>query len=234
MKLSRPLLLLGLAALLGADTTLPSLDYILAEMQRTDAQRAAALRRYTCVRRYTLHNGRFNKRAEVVVRMIWTSPGAKEFSTLSESGTALLRNKVLYKMVDGEKEASKELRGNTPVTRANYDFKLLGTGKVRDRLCYMLELKAKRESKYLVNGRAWVDATDFAVIRLEGTFSKNPSFWTRNVSIVHEFEKFGDHWLPYSSKSDTDARLFGNSEVTISYYDYNLETATAARAAVAR
>ena len=230
MQLGQPLLLLALAALAAADTALPTLDHILSEMERTDAERASGLRRYTCVRRYVLQNGRFNKHAEMVVRMVWTSPGGKEFATLSESGTALLRSKVLQKLMDGEKEAARELRGQTPITRANYEFKLIGTDQIRGRPCYLLELKSKRESKYLINGRAWVDAADFAVIRMDGVFSKNPSFWTKNVRIVHEFEKHGEQWLPIASKSNTDARIFGNSEVTISYYDYEVETVPTARA----
>jgi hypothetical protein len=193
-------------------------------MQVTDGSRARSLQRYTCLRKYVLTNERFNKRAEVVAKMVWTAPGLKEFTIVSQDGTAALRKMVLNRMMDGEKEASEELRGHTPVTRENYQFRLAGTDHVQDRLCYVLELTPKRESKYLLRGRAWVDAKDFAVIRMEGAFSKNPSFWTRGVTITHEYTKYGDFWLPSSSRSETKARIFGDTEVTIDYSDYRIET----------
>jgi hypothetical protein len=221
---SRLILGVALAGLSAADSVPPTLDRILDQMEATDASRSRSLQRYTCLRKYVLTNARFNKRAEVVAKMVWTAPGSKEFDIISQDGTAALRKMVLNRMMEGEKEASEELHGQTPVTRRNYDFRLTGTDTVQDRLCYVLELTPKRESKYLVRGRAWVDATDFAVIRMEGAFSKNPSFWTRGVTITHEYGKHGDFWLPSSSLSQTKARIFGETKVTIEYSEYRIET----------
>jgi hypothetical protein len=88
-------------------------------------------------------------------------------------------------------------------------------------------LKPKFEKRYLIRGKAWVDATDYAVIRMEGTFAKSPSFWAREVKTSLEYTKHGDFWLPVRSRSQTDALLFGSSEVTIEYYDHAVEPATA-------
>jgi hypothetical protein len=215
------------AVFLGAEPAQPSLDEILNRMAETDAARNRAMRRFTCMRRYVVTNVRFNKRAEVVVKSLWTQPGLKEFHVVSEGGTPVLRKKILYRMMEAEKETAIATHGQTPITRANYDFRLLGTELVNERPTYVLELKPKFDKRYLLRGKAWVDAADYAVIRMEGMFAKNPSFWTRDVKTSLEYTKHGDFWLPVRSHSQSDALLFGSSEVTIDYYDHAVEPATA-------
>jgi hypothetical protein len=215
------------AALFAAEPAQPSLDEILNRMAETDVVRTKAMRRFTCMRRYVATNLRFNKRAEVVVKSLWTNPGYKEFQIVSEEGTPVLRKKILHRMMEAEKETAVATRGQTPITRANYDFRLLGTEIVNERPTWVLELKPKFEKRYLLRGKAWVDAADYAVIRMQGVFAKNPSFWTREVKTSLEYTKYGDFWLPVRSRSETDAVLFGSSEVTIEYYDHAVEPATA-------
>lgn len=215
------------AALFAAESAAPSLDEILDRMAETDAARTQATHRITCMRRYVVTNARFNKRAELVVKSVWTNPGYKDFEIVSESGTPVLRKKILYRMLEGEKETAIATRGRTPITRANYDFRLLGAETLNQRPAWVLELKPRFEKRYLLRGRAWVDAADFAVIRMEGTCAKNPSFWTREVRMSLEYTKYGEFWLPVRSRSQTDARLFGVSQVIIDYYDHSVEPATA-------
>jgi hypothetical protein len=215
------------AAVFAAEPATPPLDEIVRRMAETDAARTKAMLRFTCMRRYVITNTRFNKRAEVVVKSLWTNPGYKEFEVVSENGTAALRKRVIYRMMEGEKETAVATRGQTPITPANYDFRLLGTETLNERRAWVLELKPKFDHKYLLRGRAWVDATDYAVIRMEGTFAKNPSFWTREVKTLLEYTKFGEFWLPVRSHSQTDARLFGTSDVSIEYYQHAVEPATA-------
>jgi hypothetical protein len=216
------------AALLAAEPATPSLDEILTRMAETDTARNSAMYRFTCMRRYVATNTRFNKRAEIVVKSLWKHPGYKDFQIVSENGTPTLRKRVIYRMMEGEKETAVATRGQSPISRANYDFRLIGTEMLGERRTYVLELKPKFDHKYLLRGRAWVDASDYAVIRMEGTFAKSPSFWTREVRTLLEYSKFGEFWLPVRSYSQTDARLFGTSDVTIHYYEHSVEPATAA------
>ena len=89
----------------------------------------------------------------------------------------------------------------------------------------MIQVLPKREDKYLFEGRIWVDAEDFAVVRVEGKPAKNPSFWTRSVHFVQQYHKSGTFWFPLSTESVTEARIFGKTEVTISYFDYQPNSA---------
>jgi hypothetical protein len=38
-------------------------------------------------------------------------------------------------------------------------------------------------------GRIWVDAADYAIVRIEGKPAKNPSFWVKTVHFVHTYRK---------------------------------------------
>jgi hypothetical protein len=68
-----------------------------------------------------------------------------------------------------------------------------------------------------------VDANDYAVVQIEGTPARNVSFWTKRVNFVQTFAKNGDLWLAQSNRSVTDARMFGIANLTIEYFDYELD-----------
>ena len=58
---------------------------------------------------------------------------------------------------------------------------MLASEFLEARPVYVIQVLPKREDKYLFEGRIWIDAEDFAVVRVEGKPAKNPSFWTRSV-----------------------------------------------------
>ena len=85
---------------------------------------------------------------------------------------------------------------------------------------YILQVEPRTKDKFLYRGRIWVDATDFAVVRLEARPAKNPSFWTRNTDIVQVYTKVSDFWLPAPNRSVSTIRIGGLAELSIEYKDY--------------
>jgi hypothetical protein len=83
-----------------------------------------------------------------------------------------------------------------------------------------LEISPKTKNQFMVRGRIWVDAEDFAITRLEGSPAKNPSFWIHSIHVVHRYERIGKFWLPVMNQSRAEARIFGPTEVGIEYFDY--------------
>jgi hypothetical protein len=90
---------------------------------------------------------------------------------------------------------------------------------------YVLIVEPKTKDKFLYRGRIWVDAEDFAVVRLEAEPAKNPSFWTKSNEIEQVYMKVNDFWLPASNHSITAIRLGGNAELTIQYNNYQIRGA---------
>lgn len=220
-------LLYLLAALPLCGSAIPDplpIEKIVERMVAADDARVAGLQHYTGQRRYVLVNERFSKRAELTAKVEYKKPGEKSFEVVSESGSGFIRSRVLKKMLEAEKDASQA--GNRRRTRflpENYDMHLLGTGSTEGRICYLVQLDPRTENKYLIRGKAWIDAHDFAVIRVEGSPAQNPSFWIKDTKIVQRYAKTGAFWLPVSNTSTTEARLFGKTDVTIDYLDYHLD-----------
>ncbi len=203
----------------------PSLssEQLTERMAQMDQRRMSALQRYTATRRYVLDNRRFHKHAEMTVRMTYVYPGRKEFEVVSETGSAWVRKWVFRRLMETEREAARDdVRNQVRITPQNYEFRLLGTEAKDGRACYLIEVVPRTRSKYLFQGRAWVDVEDAAIVRIEGTPAKNPSFWTPKIHFVHRYGKFGPFWLPTSNHSETEVRIFGSTEIEIEYFDYQV------------
>src|SRR5262245_28675832 len=214
-------LLYGAAAEGTAPTLHLTADQVIHRMIERDEWRRSALQEYTSNRRYVVDNKRFNKHAEVAVREKYVYPGKKEFETVSESGTSYIRRNVISKLIDAEVDAAQnQNRDQTKITPDNYKFELLGTEEQEGRPCFLVAVIPNHSKKYLMKGRIWVDQEDFAIVRMEGSPAKNPSFWTRKVQFTRRYQKHGPFWLAASIESESEVLVAGTSSLRIEYLDY--------------
>jgi len=204
-----------------ANAQLPTGDQVVARMLARDNERQAAFNGYTAARRYVLENQRYGKHAEMLVRLTCQKDGSKQFETVSATGWGGARKHVFPRLLEGETEASRpDSRDRSRIIPENYTFEMLGTEYVDGRPAYVIAITPKTPNKYLMQGRIWVDAAEYAIVRIEGQPAKNPSFWIRSVHFVHRYQKQGSFWFPVSNRSVTEVRIFGITEVTIEYFDY--------------
>lgn len=200
---------------------LPEADQVVAKMVQRDDERRSAFQGYTSVRQYVLENTKYHKEAYMIVRMTQCKDGSKEFKIVTSSGWSGARKHVFPKLLEAETEASRPGNSEDPrVTPQNYSFSVLRTEEVEGRKAYVMNVTPKKEKKYLIRGTIWVDAEDFAIVRMEGEPAKNPSFWIKSVQFAHKYEKHGRFWLAASDNSVSDARIFGPTELRIDYFDY--------------
>jgi outer membrane lipoprotein-sorting protein len=213
----------GEVAVAQAGYALPTADEVVGKMIRLDDQRHAQLQGYTATRQYVAVNKR--RRAEMLVRVACASDGVKQFTILSEDGSHSIRKHVFYKMLNEEVAASRRgTRESTRITPANYDFQVVGQDAVDGRPAYVLSVTPKAQNKYLIDGKIWVDATDYSIVRIEGRPARNPSFWTRSVHFVHTYQKVGPFWLAASTDSVSEIRIFGTAELKIENSGYTLNS----------
>jgi hypothetical protein len=204
-----------------ARAPLPPADAVVAKMMQFDAQRQSELTGYTATRRYVAVNQK--RRAEMLVHVECASDGAKQFTILSEEGSGSIRKHVFQKLLSEESEASRRgTLNSTRLTPANYDFQIVGQETLETGLAYVLEVSPRTSNKYLINGKIWVDANDYSIVRIEGQPASNPSFWVRNVHFVHTYQKIGQFWFASSTATTSQVRIFGDSELTIENVDYRL------------
>jgi hypothetical protein len=213
---------------------IPSASDVIAHLMERDAERQAALAGYTSMRRYILDNK--SRHASMTVHVTVNPEGIKTFTIVDESGSSTVRKHVLHKILKEESAASvPQMRDQSKISPENYLFQRAGVEMVNGRRTYVLDLEPRKESRYLIAGRIWVDAEDYAVMRVEGKPAKTPSFWTKSVHFVHAYKKNGLFWFPVSNRSETDARIFGRADLVIEYFDYAVNSsalsASAAREA---
>jgi hypothetical protein len=187
------------------------------------------------MRRYVLDNERMNKHAEIVVRVECGTDGIKHFELVSQDGWKGAYKHVVSKMLASEAEASqRETKQRTRLSLENYEFHMVRTALLDDRMTYVVDIAPRREEERLIQGRAWIDAQDYAVTRIEGAPAKNPSFWVRSVHFVQTYRKSGPLWFPVTTQSVTEVRVFGATTLTINYFDYAPNLTPAAETASAQ
>jgi Outer membrane lipoprotein-sorting protein len=213
--------LAGAAGEGNASSSALTADQVIQRMIEQDEWRRSALQQYTSNRRYVVDNVKFNKHAEVTVREKYVYPGQKEFETLSGSGSDYIRHKVISKLIEAELDAAKnQNRDQTRITPEHYKFELLGTEEQEGHPCFLISVVPNRSEKYLIKGRIWVDQKDFAIVRMEGSPAKNPSFWTRKVQFTRRYQKQGPFWMAASIESESEVFVAGKSALKIEYFDY--------------
>ena len=203
----------------------PTTNEVVARMMERDQQRQTMLRGYSWTSRYVLDNKQ--RHAEMVVRWTRNDDGSKRYEIVSETGDGGVRGHVFHKLLESEVEAGKPaLQERNRMNSKNYAFQLAGTEEINGRLAYVLEVEPKAEAKYLTRGRIWVDAADYAIVQVQGSPSKKPSFWTNSVSFTQTYEKTGDFWMAASNRSVTEAKIFGKADLVIRHSEYSIGAMT--------
>jgi len=229
----------GLAArtTLGADRTAPSLpetisplragyqgmtgDELFARLLEHNQIREARLRQYRARRTYEVTNDKGKVYAQEVVRVDYQAPDHKSFYTESEEGSGLVRNMVLKRLIESESETSSgRAHHDSAIKPANYEFNLLGEQDVGPYHCLVAEATPKRKDKYLFEGRVWIDAQDYAIVKIAGQPAKSFSFWITRADFVRQYEKIGEFWLPAQDETLVHVRMNGNKILTIQHRDY--------------
>jgi hypothetical protein len=207
-------------------TTAPlTVQQVVSNLVRKDAERARALRHYESTRIYHLAYRGFpsDRDAEMTVEATFDSPSTKNFKIISQSGSKLIIERVFKRLLDSEKEAAEpEIHARTLLNPENYDIALVGYESSGAGGQYVLEVYPKAKSKYVYRGKVWVDGTDFAVTRIDAEPALNPSFWTKKSEIHHQYVKIQNFWLPQRNESVSYIRLGGRATLTIDYNNYHV------------
>lgn len=196
---------------------------IVEQMQLHNLARTEGLKQYKALRHYSVVYKGYSATiaARMDVEVNFDASSGKSFQIVSQSGSKFLMDNVLKRAVDSEEEASRD-QGATALTEANYKFQLLGSESVVGRPAYILDVDPLTPSKFLYRGKIWVDAADFALVKIEAQPAKNPSFWIGRTLIRQSFAKTDSFWLPEQNQSETSVRIGGTALLTIDYGRYQV------------
>jgi len=202
---------------------LQSSGQVVSNLVQKNAERASALPAFESTRSYRLDYGGLggSRNAEMIVEMHFIPPSTKTFVVVSESGSKTLNERVIKRLIEEEKSAFEpENQRRTALNESNYTFTLQRCEMTEQGSAYVLGVEPKEKSKYLYKGKIWVDASDFAVKKIEAEPAKNPSFWVKQTKIEQQYQKVDQFWLPTSNHSVSSVRLGGHANLTIIYSKY--------------
>jgi len=181
---------------------------------------------YTVQEHYAIYrNGEEKPSAEMTVQTMYKRGLGKEFTTLSQSGSGLLRGAIIEKILASEKEMSgPSVRDSVLVNSSNYEF-VPEPGKVdyANRQCIVVDLKARRKSQHLFNGKAWYDASDFSVVRLEGTPAQSVSFFAGDSSVDREYQKVDGVPMAVHAEAHSHSFLLGTTVLKVDSTNYQIQ-----------
>ena len=205
---------------------------VFAELATHNEKRKAALHDYTVLRTYQVVDLKGKVHAEETGRMEFLSPDKKAFTVTSEAGSGLVRHMALNPLINSEIEAAagKEHQ-DSAISVDNYSLNLLGEQQLGPYRCFVVEAVPKRKAKYLFEGKVWIDANDYSVVRIEGHPATKLSFWIQRADFVRQYQKIAGFWLPEQDQTLVQVRLYGKKILKIEHRGYvvNVGQSTNAR-----
>jgi hypothetical protein len=193
--------------------------------ERRDEAPDSGLKHYRAVRHYEVgYKGLVQLGAKMEVEVTYDSASGKSFRIVSQTGSKMLIEKVLKRLIETEKEAGSNRKSNQ-LSSANYAFQPLGSESISGRPAYILRVDPRSANKLLYRGKVWIDAEDFAIVKIEAEPAKNPSFWIAKTQIRQTFSKTSGFWLPQQNRSESEIRIGGRAVLTIDYGTYQVQSA---------
>jgi hypothetical protein len=206
-----------------------SAQQVAQNLEQRDQERGAALHEFTSRRVYRMQYHGFpgSYEARMVVDVTYRAPSVKQFKVVSQSGSTFVIDHIFKRLMQSEQEfISDRNRQQDALNTENYNFTLAGYETTANGGKYVLNISPRKKNKFLYRGKIWVDAKDFAVVRIEAQPAENPSIWIKKTQIDHSYQKVGDFWLPAQDHTDSQIRLGGAAVLFIDYQDYKIVNAS--------
>jgi hypothetical protein len=133
----------------------------------------------------------------------------------------MVRGTVLKRLIESESETSSgRAHHDSSIKPANYEFTLVGEQDLGPYHCFVVDATPKRRDKYLFEGKVWIDAHDYAIVRIAGRPAKSLSFWITRADFVRQYQKVGEFWFPARDETLADVRVVGKKILTIDHLNY--------------
>ena len=183
---------------------------------------------YTVTEHYVVYRGAdpTHAAAEMTVQTTYSKDSGKSYKVLSESGSGIIRKFGLDPLLENEKRINDPaLREASWFTSDNYEMKLksAATERVNGADCFAVSITPKQKAANLILGTIWVDAKDYAILRIEGTGSKSPSMWSGPAHMTRDYARFSGFAEATHARAVSQSPLFGQTVVTIDYSNYQMQ-----------
>jgi hypothetical protein len=207
-------------------SSLPSSDEIIHRIDLAVQHRTQSVSAYTVQELYTLYRNKdTDPSVQVTVKTTYNRNTGKDYAILSQTGSTLLRNAVIDRVISNEREMAKASnRESVALTSVNYEMRPEpGIVTQNGRPCVIVDLKARRKIPFLFNGRGWFDASDFTLVHIEGSPAASPSFFAGQTAGVRDYTKVDGFSMALRANVHSHSFLFGDTRLQIDYSNYQIQ-----------
>ena len=177
-------------------------------LARDDTQPA-----YRAIRRLEAENGARKGWLEAITE--YSPEMGFRYEITAQGGSDYIQSKVLRAVLDGERDViARGEMDRASLAPANYTFQPQGIDA--DGLANIL-LSPRRKERVLVAGMMALNASDGALVRVQGRLAKSPSFWVKNVDIVRTYERVDGYIVPVALDTKAQLRLIGQGTFRMTY-----------------
>ena len=219
-------LLVSCAARCDAGGPAESVDAVSAQVDAVVRSRFEHIGRYTVRERYAVYrNGATDPAAEETVQVVYQKSTGNAYTTVSKAGSSMFRSRAIEPALESERQVNDPaMRQQVMLTAANYEFEVEpAKSSVNGRDCFVLDLKARRKTPYLVDGKAWVDAKTYLLVRIRGTQSKSSSLLAGMPLITRDFADISGFAMVVHEEIEVHTFLLGETIIKIDYDGYDIQ-----------
>lgn len=208
---------------LGPTTQLPvmSPELALLTYQRRVAQQAAQLAAYSAVTLIRAQLPETSQQGEFELQRKYEAPHTLQFTPVHFTGDGFVKNNIISRLLQSEVDhVEKDDPTLTAITPANYKFSYKGASRIENRLVHVYQVRPRKKRPGLFKGHVWLDAQTGALVRVEGSVVKSPSFFVKHIEFVEDYTNVQSFTLPAHIHSEAKARIVGRTIVDITHRDY--------------
>ncbi len=190
-------------------------------------QRAANVAGFTDIEHYAVYRGKdqTHPAAEITIEATFRRSEGRSYRILSQRGSEVIRKLGLIPLLKEEESLSQPgaLEQNW-LNSTNYQMSLKSDKpeRINGHLCYAVAIVPKRRAPETLIGTLWVDAGDYAAIRIDGVPSRRPSIFAGSTKITRDYEEVQGYSMATSARAESNSRWIGKTVITVSYSHYHL------------
>jgi hypothetical protein len=183
---------------------------------------------FTDIEHYAVYRGddQTHPAAEMTTRDTYKKGTGKTYTILSQSGSGVVLKYGLHPLLENETDINQPGRVNESwFTSANYEMRLEAGGvqMMNGRKCYVVDITPKHSAPQMLDGRLWVDASDYSIAKVQGVASKSPSIFAGTTHMMREYKNIDGYPMATHARAESKSFLFGRTVVVIDYSDYHLQ-----------
>ena len=203
----------------------PDINTLVSMVDASVAWRDQNVLGYTVTEHYSVFRGQDKSQpsAQMMVKTTYTRDHGKSYQILSETGSQLIRNQVLHRVLASESELTEpQNRSQAVITSVNYSMQQKATDKVAGQDCIVLSITPRRISQFLFTGTIWVDSHDGSIVQLEGVAGKSPSMLTGPAQVSRSYQKIDGYPMAVRATAVSQSALLGQTTIQIEYNGYSI------------